>query len=158
MSSDIAVNIFFQRNCKIYKERMKNRMEKYQNAKDKYQKMKVGYCQEKERMQNISTNIKKKQITLKTTIPTQCWYLYQSIEIAHNVKSSLVMKIVIEQYNKRNTDWHSLKVTLYKYIYIYSGCDRVVQCAGHKAKRLVPQCINVKIASREEQTLFSSKI
>jgi hypothetical protein len=34
------------------------------------------------------------------------------------VKSSLVMKIVIEQYNKRNTDWHSLKVTLYKYIYI----------------------------------------
>ena len=47
MSSDIAVNIFFQRNCKIYKEQMKNRMKKYQNAKDKYQKMKVGYCQEK---------------------------------------------------------------------------------------------------------------
>ena len=69
-------------------------------------------------MQNISTNIKKKQITLKTAIPTQCWYLYQSIEIADNVKPSLVMKIVIEQYNKRNTDWHSLKVTLYKYIYI----------------------------------------
>ena len=37
---------------------------------------------------------KKKQITLKTIIPTQCWYLYQSIEIAPNVKSSLVMKIV----------------------------------------------------------------
>jgi hypothetical protein len=50
---------------------------------------------------------------LKTAIPTQCWYLYQSIEIAHNVKSSLAMKIAIEQYNKRNTDWHSLKVTLY---------------------------------------------
>jgi hypothetical protein len=51
-------------------------------------------------MQNISTNIKKKQITLKTAIPTQCWYLYQSIEIAHNVKSSLAMKIVIEVSSK----------------------------------------------------------
>jgi tartrate dehydratase beta subunit/fumarate hydratase class I family protein len=36
----------------------------------------------------------KKQKILNTAIPTQCWYLYQSIEIAHNVKSSLVMKIV----------------------------------------------------------------
>jgi len=37
---------------------------------------------------------KKKQLTLKTALPTQCWYLYQTIEIAHNVKSSLVMKMV----------------------------------------------------------------
>ena len=95
MSSDIAVNIFFQRNCKIYKEQMKNRMKKYQNAKDK-QKMKVGYCQEKRKGAKYQYKYKKKQITLKTAIPIQCWYLYQSIEIAHNVKSSIVMKIVIE--------------------------------------------------------------
>ena len=31
---------------------------------------------------------------------------------------------------------------IYIYIYIYSGCGRVVQGAGHKAKRLVLQCIN----------------
>ena len=27
-------------------------------------------------------------------------------------------------------------------IFLYSGCDRVIQGAGHKAKRLVLQCIN----------------
>jgi len=35
MSSDIAVNIFFQRNFKTCKEQMMNRMKKYQNTKDK---------------------------------------------------------------------------------------------------------------------------
>ena len=65
MSSDIAVNIFFQRNCKIYKERMKNRMKKYQNAKDKYQKMKVGYCQEKRKDAKYQYKLKKNPDNLK---------------------------------------------------------------------------------------------
>ena len=49
---------------------MKNRMKKYQNTKDKYQKMKVGYCQEKRKDTKYQYKYKKKQIALKTTIPT----------------------------------------------------------------------------------------
>ena len=33
-------------------------------------------------------------------------------------------------------------LSIYLYIYIGSGCGRVVQGAGRKAKRMVLQCIN----------------
>ena len=37
-------------------------------------------------------------------------------------------------------------------IFLCSGCGRVVQCAGHKAKRLVLQCINGVSSNPVEDT------
>ena len=45
-------------------------------------------------------------------------------------------------------------------IFLYSGCGRVVEGAGHKAQRLVLQCIN-SVSSNTvegEQKIVSSKI
>jgi hypothetical protein len=37
---------------------------------------------------------------------------------------------------------HATRFTPSKCVYIWSGCGQVVLGAGHKAKRLVLQCIN----------------
>ena len=44
-------------------------------------------------------------------------------------------QILTAQRSNSNTVW-------FEVIFFYSGCGRVVQGAGHKAKRLVLQCIN----------------
>jgi hypothetical protein len=87
-----------------------------------------------------------------------CWYetLYQILPVA------LANRITLVAFATRSdTGSHNRLDLIQSFVpphyvcnwYIYSGCGRVVKGGGHKAKRLVLQCINSvsSNSSREEQ-------